>query len=397
MFVAGDATDAVTGLGRDAGRLRLAVGGDLPGFDDYEQALAAQPVTPVDDECEGSWMFYSSGTTGRPKGVKPPTIGAPLGGPTLFSGLVGGLYGCSEGSVYLSPAPLYHAAPAGWSTTVQRLGGTVVAMSSFDPVTCLELIERYRVTHVQFVPTHLVRLLKLDDATRAKYDLSSLEVVVHAAAPCPPDVKRAAIEWFGPIVQEYYSGSEGVGFSAITSEEWLEHPGSVGRSLLGTAHIVDEDGDEVPTGETGQVWFEGSSPFEYHGDREKTAAAFDHRGWATLGDVGWLDDDGYLYLTDRVSNMIISGGVNIYPREIEDVLVMHPGSPTSPSSAFPTPRWASRSARWCSSRVRSTIPTPSPRSCSSSAATGSPASSARSPSSSSIRCRACRAGRSPNA
>jgi acyl-CoA synthetase (AMP-forming)/AMP-acid ligase II len=197
-------------------------------------------------------------------------------------------------------------------------------MERFDPVQTLALIERYRVTHVQFVPTHMIRLLKLPEEERRRYDLSSLRVVVHAAAPCPPDVKRAVIEWLGPIVQEYYSGSEGVGFCAIGSEEWLEHPGSVGRSLLGPVHIVDEEGNEVPAGTDGQVWFEPPGRFEYHGDPQKTAEAFNDRGWGTLGDVGHLDADGYLYLTDRVSNMIISGGVNIYPREIEDVLIAHP-------------------------------------------------------------------------
>ncbi len=326
LIVDAECADAVAGLiDSTQAVLRLAVGGPVPGFDAYEQALAAQPTAPVDDESEGNWMFYSSGTTGRPKGIKPQSVGAPLGAPTAFSGLVAGLFGGTKGSVYLSPAPLYHAAPAGWSTTFQRLGATVVIMERFDPEQCLALIERYRVTHVQFVPTHLIRLLKLPEETRRSYDLSSLQVVVHAAAPCPPEVKRAAIEWLGPIVQEYYSGSEGVGFCVIGSEEALAHPGSVGRSLLGAAHIVDDDGHELPHGEKGQVWFESPGRFEYHGDREKTAAAFDDRGWSTLGDIGWLDDDGYLYLTDRVSNMIISGGVNIYPREVEDVLIGHPG------------------------------------------------------------------------
>jgi long-chain acyl-CoA synthetase len=234
------------------------------------------------------------------------------------------LFGFSERSVYLSPAPLYHAAPSGWTTSAHRLGATAVVMERFDAREALALIERHRVTHAQFVPTHLIRLLKLPEEDRAKYDLSSLEVVVHAAAPCPPDVKRACIEWLGPIVQEYYSGSEGVGFCTIGSQEWLEHPGSVGRSLLGAVHILDEHDNEVPTGTEGQVWFETGSTFEYHGDPEKTASAYNRRGWGTLGDVGRVDDDGYLYLTDRVSNMIISGGVNIYPREVEDALIAHP-------------------------------------------------------------------------
>jgi long-chain acyl-CoA synthetase len=304
--------------------LRLVVGDPVDGFEDYEAALASQPTTPVSDQCEGTWMLYSSGTTGRPKGIKPGAVGGDFGAPTGFSMLVTALYGFGEGSVYLSPAPLYHAAPAGWTNAVHRLGGTAIVMDRFDPVATLELIERHRVTHVQFVPTHLVRLLKLPEEERARYDLSSLQCVVHAAAPCPPDVKRAALEWLGPIVHEYYSGSEGAGFCAIGPEEWLAHPGSVGKSLLGAAHVTDADGTELGPDEVGQVWFESGQTFEYHGDAEKTSAAHNDRGWATLGDMGYLDADGYLYLTDRVSNMIISGGVNIYPREIEDVLVGHP-------------------------------------------------------------------------
>jgi acyl-CoA synthetase (AMP-forming)/AMP-acid ligase II len=324
LVVAADVTDAVADLGGEARSLQLAVGRELPGFDDFESALAGQPSDPVADEAEGSWMFYSSGTTGRPKGIKPPTIGAPIGSPNGFSALVGGLFGIGEGSTYLCPAPLYHSAPAGWSTTSQRLGATVVFMHSFDAEACLATIEQYRVTHVQFVPTHLVRILKLDPEVRAKYDLSSLQVIVHAAAPCPPDVKRGAIELFGPILHEYYAGSEGGGFCYIDSDDWLAHPGSVGKPLMGAAHVTDEDGNELPNGEAGQIWFESENRFEYHGDKQKTAEAWDDRGWMTLGDVGYVDDEGYVFLTDRVSNMIISGGVNIYPRETEDVLIGHP-------------------------------------------------------------------------
>jgi long-chain acyl-CoA synthetase len=324
LVVAADATDAVADLGQEARALRLAVGGELPGFDDFEQVLAEQPDDPIDDGAEGAWMFYSSGTTGRPKGIKPPVVGEPLGSTTGFTALVGGLFGVTEGSVYLCPAPLYHSAPAGWSTTVHRLGGSVVIMHHFDAEACLAAIERYRVTHVQFVPTHLVRILKLDPEVRAKYDLSSLEVIVHAAAPCPPDVKRASIDFFGPILHEYYAGSEGGGFCYIDSTDWLAHPGSVGKPLLGAAHVTDDDGNELPAGEAGQIWFESTHQFEYHGDEKKTAEAWNDKGWMTLGDVGYLDDEGYLYLTDRVSNMIISGGVNIYPRETEDVLIGHP-------------------------------------------------------------------------
>jgi acyl-CoA synthetase (AMP-forming)/AMP-acid ligase II len=256
--------------------------------------------------------------------VRPIDFGEPLGAANAFVLLLQGLYGGGPDTVYLSPAPLYHAAPAGWTNAVHRLGGTTVVMERFDPLAALELIERHRVTHVQFVPTHLVRLLKLPPEDRARFDLSSLRVVVHAAAPCPPEVKRAALEWLGPVVHEYYSGSEGAGFCAIGPEEWLDHPGSVGRSLLGAVHIVGADGAELAVGGEGEVWFESPRRFEYHNDPAKTAAVFDGRGWSTLGDVGRVDAEGYLYLTDRVSNMIITGGVNVYPREVEDALIGHP-------------------------------------------------------------------------
>jgi acyl-CoA synthetase (AMP-forming)/AMP-acid ligase II len=207
---------------------------------------------------------------------------------------------------------------------VHRLGGTVVTLTKFDPIEFLRAIERYEVTLAQVVPTHMVQLMKLPESERTQFDLSSLKVLVHAAAPCPPEIKRAMLEWLGPVVYEYYSGSEGVGFCAIGPEDWLAHPGSVGRSLLGPVHIVDDKSNEVSTGTEGEVWFESPHRFEYHGDPEKTASSYDHRGWSTLGEIGWVDPEGYLFLTDRASNMIISGGVNIYPREVEDVLIAHP-------------------------------------------------------------------------
>jgi acyl-CoA synthetase (AMP-forming)/AMP-acid ligase II len=303
---------------------RLVVGEPVEGFDPYEHVLQDHPPSPIEDECEGTWMFYSSGTTGRPKGIKPPSVGGALGEETTFTGLVRGMYGGDESTVYLSPAPLYHAAPSGWAGAVHRLGGTVITLSKFDPVEFLRAIERYKVTLAQVVPTHVVQLMKLPPSERTQFDLSSLKVLVHAAAPCPPEVKKAMLEWLGPVVYEYYSGSEGVGFCAIGPEEWVAHPGSVGRSLLGPVHIVDENGDEVSSGTEGEVWFESPQRFEYHGDPEKTASSYDHRGWSTLGEIGWVDPEGYLFLTDRASNMIISGGVNIYPREVEDALIAHP-------------------------------------------------------------------------
>jgi acyl-CoA synthetase (AMP-forming)/AMP-acid ligase II len=304
--------------------IKLMVGGEIDGFDRYETALAGVPDHQL-DEVEGSWMLYSSGTTGRPKGVKRPVTSAPFGQslPPLAQRLQG-RYGIGADTVYLCPAPLYHAAPLGWSAGVQRLGGAVVVLERFDPVEALQAIERYRVTHAQFVPTHFIRLLKLDPETRAASDLSSLQMAVHAAAPCPIEAKERMMAWWGPIIHEYYAGSEGNGSCVIGPEEWLAHKGSVGRPASGVLHILDEAGEEQPAGEPGQIWFETGLVFEYHNDPGKTKAAFNERGWSTLGDIGHVDGEGYLYLTDRASNMIISGGVNIYPQEIEDALAVHP-------------------------------------------------------------------------
>ncbi|MET0143277.1 MAG: acyl-CoA synthetase [Ilumatobacteraceae bacterium] len=304
--------------------VKLVAGGELEGFDPFEDAVADTGLPAVDPELEGAWMFYSSGTTGRPKGIEPPLTLEPFGTGPRLEMLLRGLYGFTEDTVYLSPAPLYHAAPLGWSTTTQRIGGSVVVMERFDPLQALRLIEEHRITHVQFVPTHFVRMLKLTDEERNRYDLSSLQTVVHAAAPCPPEVKKQMLDWFGPKIYEYYAGSEGTGFCAIGPDEWLAHVGSVGRAIVGVVHALDEDGNDVPTGETGQLWFETDVHFEYHNDPTKTAAAFNARGMSTIGDIGHVDEEGYVYLSDRVGNMIISGGVNIYPREIEDVLIMHP-------------------------------------------------------------------------
>ena len=305
--------------------VKLMVDGTVDGYDSYEDEIAKYPAEPLDDEVEGNFMFYSSGTTGRPKGIKPALNLEPFGsGGGALIGLIQMMYGFSPETVYLCPAPLYHAAPLGWSTAAQRLGATVVVMEKFDPIRCLELIAEHRITHAQFVPTHFIRLLKLPPEERAKYDHSSLQMVVHAAAPCPAEVKRQMIEWWGPIVNEYYAGSEGNGFCAVNSEQALAHPGSVGVPLLGTIHILDDEGVELPRGEAGQIWFESDLRFEYHNDPEKTANAYNSDGWSSLGDIGYLDDDGFLYLTDRASHMIISGGVNIYPQEVENELTLHP-------------------------------------------------------------------------
>ena len=316
----------ISGLDLSAIAIRVSAAGDLRGFERYEDMLAAVSPDPLEDECEGREMLYSSGTTGRPKGVRKQLAGTALGDPgSAPVQIAQGLRdrGVGPGSVFLSPAPLYHAAPLVMSMSTHRLGGAVVVMERFDPRQCLELIERHRVTQAQFVPTMFVRMLRLPEEDREAYDLSSLEYVVHAAAPCPVSVKREMLEWWGPIIHEYYSGTEDIGTASITPEEWLAHPGSVGRPM-NECHIVGDDGDELAAGEAGLVYFAGGRPFEYHNDPGKTAAATNDKGWRTLGDIGYLDGDGYLYLTDRQAHMIISGGVNIYPQEAENVLAGHP-------------------------------------------------------------------------
>jgi long-chain acyl-CoA synthetase len=302
----------------------IACGGDVPGYEDYEAALAAFPAEPIADETEGAPMYYSSGTTGYPKGIKRALTGAPFGTPGALDGLLRRSYDFGPETIYLCPGPLYHAAPLNFSLVTQRLGGTVVVMEKFDAESTLSLIERHRISHAQFVPTHFVRLLRLPDETRARYDLSSLRYAIHAGAPCAPEVKEAMIASWGPKIHEYYAGSEVNGFCMIDTHEWLAHRGSVGRSVLGPVHIVAPDGSELPPREQGLVYFEGMPPFEYHNAPEKTAEAFHAKGWSTLGDIGYLDGDGFLYLTDRRSHTIISGGVNIYPQEIENALTLHP-------------------------------------------------------------------------
>ncbi|WP_328351939.1 fatty-acid--CoA ligase FadD4 [Mycobacterium sp. NBC_00419] len=307
-----------------APELRLITAPALPGWSCYPDAVAAEPVSPVADESEGDLLQYSSGTTGRPKGIRRalPHL-TPAEAPNPLTPLLGAL-GVTAQSVYLSPAPLYHTAPSVWSMCVQALGATTVVLEKFDAEQTLACIERYGITHGQFVPAMFVRMLKLPKQVRDSYDLSSLRRVVHAAAPCPPEIKRQMIEWWGPIIDEFYSSSEGAGITFITAPEWLDHPGSVGRAILGTPHILDEDGCELPVGQVGDVYFEGGYAFDYLNDQAKTAASHNQTGWATVGDVGHLDQDGYLYLSDRRHHMIISGGVNIYPQEAESLLVSHP-------------------------------------------------------------------------
>jgi long-chain acyl-CoA synthetase len=290
----------------------------------YEAARDVMPATRIADEAAGRDMLYSSGTTGRPKGIKPPLTGGPIDEPGGVANLAAGLSGFKPDSVYISPAPLYHAAPLRWCMAVQQLGGTVIVMEKFDPQAMLGLIEKYKVDVGQFVPTHFVRMLKLAPEIRARYDVSSLRSAVHAAAPCPVPVKEQMMAWWGPVIHEYYAGSEGNGFCYVGPHDWLTHKGTVGRAITAEVKIVGEDGEALPPRSEGTVYFANGAPLTYHNAPDKIAENTNKHGWTTLGDVGWLDEEGFLYLTDRKSFMIISGGVNIYPQELENLLITHP-------------------------------------------------------------------------
>jgi long-chain acyl-CoA synthetase len=325
VFVDASMTDLAAHV-RDANsavQVRVAVGGELPGWESYEDALAAAGEAPP--VADGSEMLYSSGTTGRPKAVRRPlpTDGNGSWAQAVLEMALTLRYKMSPDSVYLSPAPLYHAAGVNYTMAVNRVGAATIIMCKFDAETVLRLIETYRVTHAQFVPTMFVRMLKLPESTREKYDVSSLQYVLHAAAPCPVDVKHRMIEWFGPIIHEYYGGTEGFAGTTIGPEEWLAHPGSVGIPMA-PVHVVGDGGEELPLGQSGELYFEGGPGFEYFKDPAKTASVYNERGWRSLGDMGYVDADGYMYLTDRSTFMIVSGGVNIYPQEAENLLVMHP-------------------------------------------------------------------------
>ena len=319
--------DVLAGLGAELPHglpaVRLIADGDLDGWQRYPDCVTGQPVTPIADEIEGDLLQYSSGTTGRPKGIKRELPHVP---PSEVPGLMSALieFWMRPDAVYLSPAPLYHTAPSVWSMQTQAGGITTVVLEKFTPEGALEAIQKYRVTHGQFVPVMFTRMLKLNESVRRSYDVSSLERVMHAAAPCPVEIKQQMIDWWGPIVDEYYASSEAHGSTLISAEEWLTHPGSVGRPMAGALHIVGEDGTELPAGEAGEIYFEGGFDFEYLNDPDKTASSRDPRGWKTVGDIGYVDEEGYLYLTDRRHHMIISGGVNIYPQEAENLLVTHP-------------------------------------------------------------------------
>jgi long-chain acyl-CoA synthetase len=326
---AGLAATAEAIIDRTGGiKLRLAYGGPVPGHDSYEAAIAAASEVPFADQPQGATMLYSSGTTGRPKGVRPTLPDRQVSEPgETLAALAEMFFGVTRDSVYLSPGPIYHAAPLRWCGAIQALGGTVVMMKRFDAEQALQAIQDHHVTHAQFVPTMFVRMLQLPQATRDRYDVSSLRVAIHAAAPCPVEVKQKMIDWWGPVLVEYYAGTEGNGMTAIDSGTWLTRPGAVGRAVAGTVRICAEDGTELPAGQTGVVYFENEEiPFAYHNDPDKTRAAQHraHPAWTTLGDIGYLDEDGFLFLTDRKAFTIISGGVNIYPQETENVLALHP-------------------------------------------------------------------------
>ena len=303
--------------------VHISVGGTLPGWRSYHDAMASAGDAPP--ASDGTEMLYSSGTTGRPKAVRRPlpSDGQGSWAQKVLEYALRERYGMTASSVYLSPAPLYHAAGVNYAMAVHRVGAASILMRKFDAEAVLRLIEKHRVTHAQFVPTMFVRMLKLPDAVRESYDVSSLQCVIHAAAPCPVDVKHRMMKWFGPVIHEYYGGTEGFAGSTIGPHEWLAHPGSVGKPFT-AVHVVGDDGVEVPVGESGELYFEGGPEFEYFKDPAKTASVSNEHGWRSLGDMGYLDDDGYLYLTDRSTFMIVSGGVNIYPQEVENLLVMHP-------------------------------------------------------------------------
>lgn len=312
----------------DCPNVKMALIVDAQGdhaFSDYRAMVANFPTTPIEDESLGSNMMYSSGTTGHPKGILRPLEYAPPETVTPIVQLIMDMWCYRENMTYLSPAPLYHAAPQNAVGHTLRLGGTAIIMEKFDAETFLSLIERYQVTHCQMVPTMFSRLLKLPDITRTTANTSSLEAVVHAAAPCPVPVKEQMIEWWGSIIYEYYGASEGLGFAYCNTEEWLAHKGTVGKIVAGVLHILDEDGKPVARGTAGELWFEKAMEFRYFNNPQKTEESSSDDGkMATVGDIGYIDEEGFLFLTDRSTFMIISGGVNIYPQECENLLITHP-------------------------------------------------------------------------
>ena len=303
---------------------RFMIGGSQNDYTSYDAMIESYPAEPISDEKTGNDMVYSSGTTARPKGIKVNLPDLAFGEMSPAADLAISLFDINEDAIYLSPAPLYHAGPLRFVIICLKVGATVVVMEKFDALAALKILEKYKVTHSQWVPTMFIRMLKLSPEDRSGYDLSSHRMAIHSAAPIPVEIKEKMIAWWGPMLFEYYTGSEMNGLTAITSEEWMKNKGSVGRAILGKIKILDDDLNEMPAGEIGTIYFAGGQSFEYHNDPQKTASAHTPQGWSTINDVGYVDDEGYLYLTDRKSNMIISGGVNIYPQEAENVLITHP-------------------------------------------------------------------------
>lgn len=309
--------------------IKLVVIVDGPGTDDnvvnLEEAVSGYPETPIADEYVGTSMLYSSGTTGQPKGILRPLPEEPAGHKLPVFHFLSTLWQYRADMIYLSPAPLYHSAPQAAVGMAISMGGTAIIMERFDPERFLQLVEQYQVTHTQLVPTMFSRMLKLPEDVRHKYNLSSLEFSVHAAAPCPVQVKEQMIEWWGPVIHEYYGATESLGFTSCNSEEWLTHKGTVGKVVLGVLHTLDDDMQPCAIGDIGTLWFETANPFEYFNDPQKTAEVrSDDQKMSTVGDMGYIDEDGFVYLTDRKTFMIISGGVNIYPQECENLLIQHP-------------------------------------------------------------------------
>jgi long-chain acyl-CoA synthetase len=315
--------------------------GPVPGFRPLAELGADEPPGRPDIRTLGAPMLYTSGTTGRPKGVRRPLTGADPDDPPQIAAWFFGIFGLKphDDNVHLCGSPLYHTAVLNFVTISIQLGHTAVLMDRWQPAEMLRLIERYRVTHSHMVPTQFSRLLALPEAERNRHDLSSMRAMIHGAAPCPHEVKRRMLDWWGPVVIEYYAATEGGG-TTIVADEWLRKPGSVGRAWPGSVvRVLDERGNELPPGQPGLVYLRmGRSSFAYHGDEEKTRAA--RAGdLFTVGDIGHLDEEGYLYLHDRKSDMIITGGVNVYPAEIEGELAAHPKVADVAVFGIPHPDW----------------------------------------------------------
>jgi len=305
--------------------IKLSFNGSLESFDSYEEIVYSYPTDAPDNNPKGTFMFYSSGTTGQPKGIKWPLLDEQIHEDHEHYLFHKELWFYDQETVAIVTSPLYHAAPAHMALTAHAFGGTVVMMPKFDAEDALRVIQEYKVTHGQWVPTQFMRMHKLPKEVKDSYDVSSQKVITHAAAPCPVDLKEEMIDWWGNIFFEYYSGSEGVGMTHAEPSDWKKYPGTVGKALMGIIHICDKDGVELPAGEIGKIYFESEHEFDYHKDPEKREKSrhFDHSSWSSFGDIGYVNEEGYLFLTDRESFMIISGGVNIYPQEVENLLSMH--------------------------------------------------------------------------